>query len=212
MDTIFTLSDNDEGIKINIDELYEKKKQNDLNTLTLYNRILNRVHQRIRTTSRQRKQEQFCWFIVPEMIIGIPKYNNGECIAYIIDKLKENGFAVKYTHPNLLLISWANYCPTYVRQEIKKKLGKVVDQFGEEVISEEEKTENANRMSLPFSPQGYAYDPLHQMQQKQGHTQATSHTQTQSSKEKEYKPINTYQPSGLIYNETLLRSIEDKTR
>jgi hypothetical protein len=29
---------------------------------------------------------------------------------------------------------------------------------------------------------------------------------------KTYTPIDTYKPSGLIYNETLLKKIEDKTR
>ena len=42
MDTIFTLGDTPEGnVKINLDELYERKKQHDLNTVATYNRILN---------------------------------------------------------------------------------------------------------------------------------------------------------------------------
>ena len=36
------------------------------------NKILNRIHVRIRTTSRQKMNEQFCWYLVPEMIIGVP--------------------------------------------------------------------------------------------------------------------------------------------
>ena len=54
-------------------------------------------------------------------MIGIPKYNNADCIAYLINKLKKNGFIVKYTHPNMLFISWKNWIPDYVRQEIKKQ-------------------------------------------------------------------------------------------
>ena len=44
MDTIFTLKDNDNSEKINLDDLYEKKKQHDLNTLNIYNKILGRIH------------------------------------------------------------------------------------------------------------------------------------------------------------------------
>ena len=46
MDTIFTLRDEyDNGsIKLNMDDLYEQKKQRDLHTLSMYNRILNRIH------------------------------------------------------------------------------------------------------------------------------------------------------------------------
>ena len=43
MDTIFTLGDNDDNIKLNMDDLYERKKQHDLNTLSTYNKILNRI-------------------------------------------------------------------------------------------------------------------------------------------------------------------------
>ena len=66
MANIFTLENiEDFSEKLNIDELYEKKRQHDLNKLSLFNKILNRIHVRIRTTSRQRLDEQFCWFVVP---------------------------------------------------------------------------------------------------------------------------------------------------
>ena len=49
MDTIFTLGDEDEpNIKLNLDELYERKKISDLNTLKIYNKILNRIHNKIK--------------------------------------------------------------------------------------------------------------------------------------------------------------------
>ena len=55
MASIFTL-ENIENFseKLNIDELYEKKRQYDLSKLSLYNKILNRIHVRIKTTSRQK--------------------------------------------------------------------------------------------------------------------------------------------------------------
>ena len=96
MANIFTLENvSDFSEKINIDDLYERKRQYDLNKLELYNKILNRIHVRIKTTSRQKIDEQFCWFVVPEVIIGVPKYDQGSCIAYLIDKLRENGFNIK---------------------------------------------------------------------------------------------------------------------
>ena len=44
MDTIFNLGDDDEvnNVRVNLDELYEKKKLHDLNTLANYNKILSR--------------------------------------------------------------------------------------------------------------------------------------------------------------------------
>ena len=74
MANIFTLENVTEFTeKLNLDELYEKKRQHDLNQLSLFNKILNRIHVRIRLTSRQKLTEQFCWFVVPEVIMGVTK-------------------------------------------------------------------------------------------------------------------------------------------
>jgi hypothetical protein len=193
MDTIFTLGDpTNESTKLNLDELYERKQQQDLNTLALYNRILARIHTRIKTVSRQQTKDQHCWYIMPETIIGVPKYDYGACTAYVIDQLRENGFIVKYTHPNLLLISWANWCPSYVRSEIKKKTGIVIDGNGERIVKNQDDRPdvNENPNELMFHRKGGEI----------------------GKPAKEYTPIDTYKPSGLIYNENLLRKIEDKTR
>ena len=53
MDTIFTLSDDTDGdLRVNLDDLYERKKKHDLNTLATYKKILGRIHNRINTISR----------------------------------------------------------------------------------------------------------------------------------------------------------------
>jgi hypothetical protein len=196
METIFTLGDADTGntgpLKIDMDELYERKKQQDLNTLALYKRILDRIHTRIKTVSRQQKQEQYCWYVVPEIIIGIPRYDNGACIAYLIDSLRENGFLVKYTHPNLLLMSWAHWCPTYVRTEVKKKTGITVDCYGKTIKNEEDEDDT---------------NPLMLLANKNNANNAVN----ANPKAKEYTPIQMYKPTGLIYNPTLLKSIEEKS-
>ena len=150
MTNIFTLENFDNfSEKISIDELYEKKKQHDLNKLTLFNKILNRIHVKIKTISRQKIDEQFCWFVVPEIIIGVPKYDQGACIAYLVDKLHENGFAVRYIHPNTLFICWKDWVPTYVRNELKKKTGLSVNEFGKKIENTEtEKQADVNQMFL----------------------------------------------------------------
>ena len=79
------------------------------------------------------------------MILGIPAYNQSTCIAYIIDKLQENGFNVRYTHPNMLFISWSHWVPNYVREEIKKKTGVIVDGFGN-IVKNKEKTDCSSYM------------------------------------------------------------------
>ena len=193
MSNIFTLENIDEfSEKINIDELYEKKRQHDVGKLELFNKILNRIHVRIKTTSRQKLDEQFCWFVVPEVIIGVPKYDQGACIAYIVDKLKTNGFHVKYIHPNTLLISWLHWVPSYVRNELKNKTGIIVNEYGEKLNDVD-----VDETSPPL-------------------TQTTETTQPSAKIHltgKNYTPITSYKPLGnLVYANDLLNKLEKKTQ
>jgi hypothetical protein len=193
MDTIFTLKDNESlSDKINLDDLYEKKKQYDLNTLNIYNKLLNRVHDKIRLASRQSKDNQYCWFLVPEIIIGLPKYDNGACIAYIVDKLTSNGFIIKYTHPNLVFISWKHWIPGYVRNEIKKKTGMIIDGNGNRL-------DDGNNDNVTFAPQ----DPNSLLFPKG--------IKNSEENKKNFKDVNSYKPTGsLVYNNDLFKKLEDK--
>jgi hypothetical protein len=196
MANIFTLENvEDFNEKLNIDDLYEKKRQQDLSKLELYNKILNRIHVKIKTISRQKTDEQFCWFLVPEIIIGVPRYDNAACIAYLIDKLKLNEFTVKYIHPNLLFISWIHWVPSYVRSELKKKTGIIIDQFGQKVEDKIEKIEDANT-SISFNLKT---------------TDDIANLQKGKQNKKEYTPITSYKPSGnLIYDNDVLNKINNK--
>ena len=138
MANIFTLENIDDfSEKVNIDDLYEKKRKQDLNKLELFNKILNRIHVKIKTVSRQKNDEQVCWFLVPETIIGVPKYDHAGCIAYLMNKLQTNGFNVRYIHPNLLFISWNHWVPSYIRSEIKKKTGISLNEYCKKIESED---------------------------------------------------------------------------
>jgi hypothetical protein len=192
MDTIFTLGDEDDpNTKLNLDELYERKKISDLNTLKIYNKILNRIHSKIKHLSRIHPTEQHCWYVIPEVIIGVPKYDHSSCTAYIIDKLKSNGFLIRYTHPNLLFISWKNWTPQYVREEIRKKTGLNIDGWGNKKIDKEEIiTDNNNdKLMLNLKNDNLNIKKIN-----------TS-----------FKDINSYKPSGnLIYNPDIIKKIENK--
>jgi len=197
MANIFTLENIDNFTeKINIDDLYEKKHQYDLQKLELFNKILNRIHVRIKTTSRQKIDEQFCWFVVPEIIIGVPKYDQGACIAYLTDKLGDNGFIVKYVHPNALFICWKHWVPSYVRTELKKKTGIVIDEYGTKMVQEESEQlqlSNKNVNDIMFN------------------TKESATPKVKKSDNTLYKSITEYKPSGnFIYNDDLITKLEDK--
>lgn len=131
---IFELPDGENfSDKINLDELYDKKREYDESKLVTYNKILNRVHTKIKNTSRQSIHERCCWYIIPEIMIGITRYNVQECTSFLLSKLSDNGFTVKYTHPNLLFICWNHWIPDYVRKEMKKQTGVEIDGYGNEI-------------------------------------------------------------------------------
>jgi hypothetical protein len=187
MANIFTLENfSDFSEKINIDELYEKKRLVDLNKLELFKKILNRIHVRIKTMAKQSIHDKFCWFVVPEVIIGVPKYDQAGCIAYIMNALQENGFNVRYFHPNTLFICWDHWVPAYVRHEIKKKTGIVINEYGEKIEEEKDNIEEDE-------PKIEGIQPI--------------------KNSKKYTPINSYKPSGkLVYSEDLLNKIENKIK
>jgi hypothetical protein len=124
--------------------------------------------------------------VVPEMIIGVPKYDQGACIAYILDQLKINGFQVKYIHPNALFISWTHWVPSYVRTELKKKTGIEVNEYGQkieniEIIPNDSLKPNNN--NIPNNDQ----------------------------KKSIFTPITTYRPTGnLVYDDNLLAKLNSK--
>jgi hypothetical protein len=190
MANIFTLENFSEfSEKINIDELYEKKRQLDVSKLELFKKILNRIHVRIKTTARHSVDEKFCWFVVPEVIIGVPKYDQAACIAYIMDTLQTNGFQIRYFHPNTIFISWNHWVPSYVRTEIKKKTGIVINEYGEKIKDEKDEDDDENLEDL--------------------NSRSSDIQQIKNSKK--YTPINSYVPSGkLVYSEDLLNKIENK--
>jgi len=200
MANIFTLENIDDFTeKLNMDELYEKKRQHDLSKLVLFNKILNRIHVKIKTISRQRIDEQFCWYLVPEIIIGVPKYDQSACIAYLIDKLKTNGFNVRYIHPNMLFISWMHIVPLYVRNELKKKTGIVVNEFGKQIEETEENNTNSNTNSIA-NPNEYILNIKQQ-----------ENMNLTKQPKKEYTPIKSYKPSGnFVYDDDVLHKIENK--
>ena len=177
--------------KINIDELYEKKRQTDVNKLELFKKIHNRIHIRIKTTAKQNTVERYCWYVIPEIIIGVPKYDQGACIAYVMDTLQKNGFQVRYFHPNTVFISWDHWVPTYVRTEIKKKTGININEYGEKI--EDEKDNDDENVYQEMTAKG------------------SNNNLEQIKNSKKYTPINSYKPSGkLVYSEDLLNKLEGK--
>jgi hypothetical protein len=216
MDNLFySREEEDEDVenvrKINLDELYDTKKEKDLQKMQVFNRILNRIHTKIKMTSRQKINSNFCWYVVPEVMLGVVNYDRVMCISYIVAKLEENDFQVRYTHPNLIFISWGHYIPTYVRTEFKKKTGISIDEHGNK---KEEGNENSEEggggIRLITNSGGGENANIDHTLLNRNKTSVASTTNPNLVK-KEYKPINSYKPTGnLVYSNDFLKKIEDR--
>jgi hypothetical protein len=185
MSCLLYVNDQESTGKINIDELFDKNQRRDLRQVSIFNKILGRIHTRITKTGKNKLNEKYIWFTVPEYIFGEPVYDNAECIAYIVAKLETNGFFIKYVHPNTLFVSWEKWIPVYVRQEFKKRTGKIIDEKGVITEIEEEGSENGNSKII--------------------------NEKTGGKSQKQYTPIDKYKPTGnLVYSPDFFEKIEKK--
>ena len=187
MSCLLYVTDEEAQNKINIDDLYEKKHQRDLKQLSVFNKILNRIHKRIQITGRNKKTDRHIWFTVPEYIFGEPNYDQGECLGYLVSKLEENGFFIKYMHPNTLFVSWENWIPAYTRNEIKKKLGVVLDEKGNIIEKDENKEIESHDPNVRLMQINAKKDQRH------------------------FTPIGQYKPTGnLVYHPEMFEKLEKK--
>jgi hypothetical protein len=133
--------------------------------------------------------------------MGVPNYDKNACITYMISKLEENDFIIRYTHPNLLFISWKHYVPNYVRTEIKKKTGTVIDKFGNYV----------SEADADVIADGTPGSDLNMMMYTKKGTAATAATAVAKKPAGDFKPITSYKPTGsLVYNNDLFKKIEER--
>ena len=88
----------------NVNEIKKFIHERERGRLLIYEEILEKCYHRIQSSVV--RDDPFSLYVVPDFIIGKPTYNFGNCIQYIIFRLKNNGFKVKYIYPNALQIEW----------------------------------------------------------------------------------------------------------
>ena len=182
--------------RISLDNLYDRKQQIEQQRIKVYNNILKRIHSKIKLTARQRHDQQYLFYVVPDFVMGVPRYDVATCISYVIEKLSDNGFVTKYTHPNLLFISWQHYIPSYERERIKKETGMNVDGFGN-VVKERRRKVGFNLGSSSDDVNSMLLNNTKQV------------TTKKDQKKKEFRDISVYKPTG-IYDQSILDKLKDK--
>ena len=80
--------------QLKMHDLFEKSNQKQLKRMEIYDDVLVRCHKRIRYNSQL--ERTYCFYQIPEFILGVPLYNISEMKEYIINSLKKNGFQIMY--------------------------------------------------------------------------------------------------------------------
>ena len=100
--------------KLNPKDLFEKRVRRDQSRLKAYNQLLHNIYQRIYTTSQMNGNANFITYTIPPFIFGLPKLDLQDCVVYLVYMLRQSGYEVRFTYPNLLYISWKHHEKNYL--------------------------------------------------------------------------------------------------
>ena len=91
---------------LNINELFNDQSKKEKHKEEIYDNVLKQCHKKILRASKLNPYTNYCFYVIPKFIYGIPLYDLNKCINYLVINLSKNGFKINYTHPNLLIITW----------------------------------------------------------------------------------------------------------
>ncbi len=103
--------------RLNPKDLFEKRMRRDQARLRAYNQLLTQIYQRIITTSQMSGNANYITYTVPPFIFGLPKIDLQDCVVYLVWMLRNAGYEVRYTYPNLLFISWKHHEKDYLSKQ-----------------------------------------------------------------------------------------------
>lgn len=115
---------------LDINNLYDKINERNSKRLEKFDDILKKVHNRILYNANLEKT--FCFFQIPEFIIGTPLYNVEDLKKYLILSLRKDKFYLIYVKPNWLFITWelSNLKkPKEKPKQIKRGNYKLIDEY-----------------------------------------------------------------------------------
>ena len=100
--------------KLNPNELYERRIRRDQSRLRAYNQVLEQIHGRIYSASQLSGHPAYLMYAVPPFIFGLPRLDMEDLIVYLVYQLRQAGFEVRFTYPNMLYISWRHHEKEYL--------------------------------------------------------------------------------------------------
>ena len=102
---------------LRVSELYKRRQAKDAARLRAYNQILDTVHHRIRVQGNLPNSPCSLLYAIPPFVLGLPKIDLEDCVVYLVFQLRQSGFEVRYSYPNLLAISWMHHERSYITEQ-----------------------------------------------------------------------------------------------
>ena len=114
---------------LNINDLYETSNNKNIMRLRIFDDVLKKIHTRIKYNATHEKM--YCFYQIPEFIIGVPLYDINDLQKYLINSIKKDGFRVLYVEPNWLFINWDKKEKSKIklRPKYKKDNFKLIDEY-----------------------------------------------------------------------------------
>ena len=105
---------------VSVSDLQNKYKDRCKIKLDIFEKILEKCYYRIKSCADG--NDTFCLFPVPEFILGEATYDLAYCAAFIIYRLKRNGYYARFYNPNLIYIQWSWEKPPFQNYNQSKLL------------------------------------------------------------------------------------------
>ena len=141
----------EETPRLNPSDLFNRRLKRDHARLRAYNQLLNTIHQRIYTMSQMNGNTNFITYSIPPFIFGLPKIDLQDCVVYLVYMLRQGGYEVRFTYPNLLYISWRHH-----EREYLVKQNPIVQAMIPAEVKKEQKKKERNQQqqarSVTFAP------------------------------------------------------------
>ena len=98
---------------VKADKLIKEQKERDDRKKITFDKVFLKIEKKIVLSSAA--NYYYCWYSIPEFIVGLPMYSLKECKEYIENRLKNDGFETEFFEPNILLVKW------FPKEETKDK-------------------------------------------------------------------------------------------
>ena len=202
-------------ITLNINKLRTEVEERETKKNKLFENILELCYQKI-LNNNKKYNDYMCTFIVPNVVFGLPLYNLGDCVTFIMDRLIQKGFEIYFAPPTTIHISWKpknqqNHDNLYLSNNTNTNINNSNNQ-----LDYYNTLHNQNKLMIKYTGSSSTSNQNKYNENDNNNTiRSIKHNNVQNKKYQEkninYKPIDDYkQMSNTIYDLDDLELFQNK--